>query len=195
MELQLIQNKIYKIRGQQVMLDRDLATIYGIETRTLKQAVRRNRERFPADFMFELTQNEANALINIGISQSVIPSNYNIGATKPFAFTEQGVAMLASVLKSKQAVMMNIEIIRAFVAIRQMVLENKLQTLEISELKHRMAEIERSLEGNLEAMNDLSEDVRHEIDTIYTAIGELAIRQKQIEEQPKTERPKVGFKI
>lgn len=189
MELQLIQNKIYKIRGQQVMLDRDLAVLYQVTTGNFNKAVKRNIERFPDEFLFQLTKEEFNLIFQNGTSKW--------GGTRklPIAFTEYGVAMLAGILHSPLAVQINIQIIRAFVAIRQMVLENKLQTLEISELKHRMAEIERSLEGNLEAMNDLSEDVRHEIDTIYTAIGELAIRQKQIEEQPKTERPKVGFKI
>lgn len=88
MELQIIQNKIFEVRGLRVMIDFHLAELYQVETRVLKQAVRRNIERFPEDFMFELTGEEAMQLINMGVSQSVIPSGYNVGATKIFAFTE-----------------------------------------------------------------------------------------------------------
>ena len=101
MEIAVIQNKIYEIRGQRVMLDFDLAALYQVETRTLKQAVRRNIERFPEDFMLQLSSDEANYLINIGRSQNVIPPDYNFGVAMPMAFTEQGVAMLSSVLRSK----------------------------------------------------------------------------------------------
>ena len=96
-ELILIENKIYEVRGTKVMLDFDLAELYGIETRTLKQAVRRNIERFPEDFMFMLTKEEANNLIHIGVSQNVISPEYNVGSTNIFAFTENGVSMLSSV--------------------------------------------------------------------------------------------------
>lgn len=88
-ELILIENKIYEVRGTKVMLDFDLAELYGIETRTLKQAVRRNIERFPEDFMFMLTREEANNLIHIGVSQNVISPEYNVGSTNIFAFTEK----------------------------------------------------------------------------------------------------------
>ena len=114
MKLQLIQNKIYEIRGQKVMLDFDLAEMYGTETKRLKEAVRRNIHRFPGDFMFELTENEHEFLrTQIATSKR--------GGTRyfPFAFTEQGVAMLASVLNSKTAIQVNISIVRAFVLLRQ----------------------------------------------------------------------------
>ena len=120
MELQVIQNKIYEIRGQRVMLDFDLAEMYQVETRALKQAVRRNIERFPDDFMFELTPKEYNDLkMNIR-SQNVILENGRGKYAKymPFAFTEPGVAMLSSVLKSNAAIAVNITIIRAFIAMR-----------------------------------------------------------------------------
>ena len=118
MEIQVIQSKIYEIRGVRVMLDRDLAELYQVETRTLKQAVRRNIERFPEDFMMRLSAVEANKLIDIGRSQNVIPQDYNIGSSEMFAFTEEGVAMLSGVLRSKAAVQVNIAIMRAFVAMR-----------------------------------------------------------------------------
>jgi hypothetical protein len=94
-QLEIITQKIHKIRNQKVMLDYDLAALYEIETRVLKQAVKRNASRFPSDFMFALTENEINDLV----SQSVIPSKSYFGGSLPFAFTEQGVAMLSSVLK------------------------------------------------------------------------------------------------
>lgn len=119
MELQIIQNKIFEVRGLRVMIDFHLAELYQVETRVLKQAVRRNIERFPKDFMFELTGEEAMELISMGVSQSVIPSGYNVGISKVFAFTEQGVAMLSSVLRSKIAIEINISIMRAFVVLRQ----------------------------------------------------------------------------
>ena len=120
MDLQIIQNKIFEVRSCRVMLDYHLAELYQVETRALKQAVKRNIERFPGDFMFVLTQEEANLLLSIGVSQNVIPPAYNFGVAMPMAFTEQGVAMLSSVLRSKVAIEVNISIMRAFVLMRQM---------------------------------------------------------------------------
>src|ERR1700751_844105 len=100
MKLEVIQNKIYEIRGQKVMLDFDLAVLYCVETRALKQAVKRNKARFPSDFIFTLTQKEIDFLV----SQNVIPSKSYLGGAAPFAFTEQGVAMLSAILKSKKAI-------------------------------------------------------------------------------------------
>jgi hypothetical protein len=106
MELEVIKNKIFEIRGFKVMLDFDLALLYNVETRVLKQAVRRNNNRFPEDFMFILTEIEINQLV----SQSVIPSKSNLGGALPFAFTEQGIVMLSSVLNSEKAIEVNISI-------------------------------------------------------------------------------------
>lgn len=118
MDLQIIQNKIFEVRGCRVMLDYHLAELYQVETRALKQAVKRNIKRFPSDFMFVLTKEEANLLLSIGVSQNVIPPDYNFGVAMPMAFTEQGVAMLSSVLRSKVAIEVNISIMRAFVLMR-----------------------------------------------------------------------------
>lgn len=114
MELQIIQNKIYEIRGQRVMFDFDLAGLYDVETRALNQAVKRNSRRFPEDFMFQLSKSEFDNLM----SQNVISS---WGGTRklPYAFTEHGVTMLASVLRSEIAIEINIQIVRAFIALRQ----------------------------------------------------------------------------
>ncbi|MEI6555245.1 MAG: ORF6N domain-containing protein [Paludibacter sp.] len=114
MELQIIQNKIYEIRGQRVMLDFDLAELYVVETRVLNQAVKRNLTRFPPDFMFQLSNKEFDNLK----SQSVT-SSWGGNRKLPFAFTEHGVTMLASVLRSERAIEINIQIVRAFIALRQ----------------------------------------------------------------------------
>jgi hypothetical protein len=136
MEITVIQNKIFEIRGQRVMLDFHLAELYLIETRVLKQSVRRNIERFPDDFLFQLTEKEANILISMGTSQFVIPPGYNPGSSKMFAFTELGVAMLSSVLRSPIAIEINIRIMRAFVELRKMIvgydeLSKKIEQLEL----------------------------------------------------------------
>jgi len=132
-----VMNRIYVIRGHKVMLDRDLASLYGVETRVLKQAVRRNIDRFPDDFMFEVSDEELNSMV----SQFVIPDKKTFGGASPFAFTEQGVTMLSSVLSSKQAIHINIQIMRVFTRIRQMLADNTELRLEIAEIKHAVDKI------------------------------------------------------
>jgi len=198
MDLQIIQSKIFEVRGCKVMLDVDLAQLYCTETSQLKRAVRRNMERFPEDFMFQLTQEEANSLISIGVCQIGTPL-YNFSAYTPFAFTEQGVAMLSSVLRNEIAVKVNISIMRAFVAVRQYILSSNIQSKEIEELRERMKELETQNEKTLKiitnlgeetlgAVNDLSEDVRKEIDNIYIALTELAENKPKVKQR----RP-IGF--
>lgn len=177
-DLEVIQHKIYEVRGVRVMLDFDLATLYGIQTRALKQAVKRNINRFPNDFMFVLTKSEANSLLFIGVSQTVIPPEYNFGATLPMAFTEQGVAMLSGVLRSDRAVEVNISIMRAFVQMRQFILQNREIMLGIEELRKKLNQLEQSGEETLAAMNDLSEDTRKELDDIYIALAQMANKKK-----------------
>ena len=152
-ELTTIQSKIYEIRGQRVMLDFDLAALYQVETRVLKQAVRRNIERFPSDFMFELTADEFNSLKDSLRSQFVISNKGGI-RYMPFAFTEQGVAMLSSVLKSAAAIQTNIAIMRAFVAMRNYIMTTSTITAELSEIRAKLALLERADEDNAEAVND-----------------------------------------
>ena len=136
-EIVLIQNLIYEIRGQKVMLDSDLAKLYQVETRVLNQAVKRNLKRFPPDFMFQLTAEEVLNMSSQNVTTSTRPTS-----APPFAFTEQGVAMLSGVLKSDIAI------------------------------------------------NDLSEDMRQEIDNLYLAIAELSSRLEEKKNEP---RPKIGF--
>ena len=190
MELQPIQSKIYEIRGQRVMLDFDLAELYQVENRVLKQAVRRNIERFPEDFMLRLSAKEANRLIDIGRSQNVIPQDYNIGSSEMCAFTEEGVAMLSGVLRSKTAAQVNIAIMRAFVAMRNYITTTTQITAELAEIRAKLALLERADADNAEAVSDLSEDMRQELDNIYQAIAALSIKVPQAR---KPSQP-IGFK-
>lgn len=167
MDLQIIQNKIFEVRSCRVMLDYHLAELYQVETRALKQAVKRNIERFPGDFMFVLTQEEANLLLSTGVSQNVIPPAYNFGVAMPMAFTEQGVAMLSSVLRSKVAIEVNISIMRAFVLMRQM-------AIGYEELSRRIEELEVSTDA--------------QFNELYQVLTQLLSQSKQ-----QKERRPVGF--
>jgi hypothetical protein len=155
--------KIVLLRDEKVILDIHLAELYGVETRALKQAVRRNIERFPADdFMFELTDNE----VDIVVSQNVIPHKKYLGGAKPFAFTETGVAMLSSVLKSQTAIEMNIAIMRTFVALRKVASNYKEVMQVLTEMRSRY-------------------DARFE--EVYAALEKLI-------NPPPEARPRVGFR-
>ena len=167
MELEQIKNSILVIRRKKVMLDMDLAKIYEVETRVLKQAVRRNIDRFPEDFMFQLTELEMQNLV----SQNVIPTFNHFGGSKPFAFTEQGIAMLSSVLKSKKAVQMNISIMRAFVMMRQF-------ALTYQELLEKLIELERQ-------HNQKFDDIEQVLNYLI---------QKDNQKTQQTTRKQVGYK-
>ena len=192
MELNIIQNRIYEIRGLRVMLDFDLAELYQVETKRLKESVRRNIERFEGDdFMFELTEKEYNSLI-ISLRSQFATSNERGGRRHmPFAFTEQGVAMLSSILRSETAILVNRSIIRAFVAMRNYIMSTKHLESELQALKAKLELLERNDEENLEAINDLSEDMGREIDNIYMAIAALSAKTT---EQPAPPSRKIGFK-
>lgn len=146
MELQIIQNKIYEIRGSKVMLDSDLAELYEVETKVLNQSVKRNSTRFPEDFSFQLTDNE---IINLR-SQFVTLENDNVSYFRfnPYVFTEQGVAMLSSVLRSEKAVQVNIAIMRTFVAIRQYAFGYK-------DLKEKIEQLESKYDGQIEDVHQV----------------------------------------
>ena len=167
MELILIQKKILVLRNQRVMLDFHLAEFYDVETRALKQAVKRNSFRFPADFMFELTEKE----IDMVVSQNVIPSRSFLGGAKPYAFTEHGVSMLSSILKGRRAVEVNIAIIRAFIFLKQY--SNDLKTLQKS-----IEEIESKFNRKIENINEV--------------IDYLLAKPEPTKIKP---RKKIGFKI
>lgn len=186
-ELQSIHNKIYEIRGVRVMLDRDLADLYQVTTSALNQTVKRNLKRFPPDFMFQLTDEE----VENWKSQIVISKSISMGLRRnPFAFTEQGVAMLSGLLNSDIAINANIAIMRAFVAMRNYITTTDNLTAELREIRARLALLERSDEENMEAVNDLSEDMRHELDNIYNAIAALSVKPANAKKQPNP----IGFK-
>jgi len=193
-----IKNRIFEIRGQEVILDVDLAKLYQTETGMLKRAVRRNIERFPDDFMFQLSKEEANGLVFSGVFQIGTPL-YNFSAYLPYAFTEQGVAMLSSVLRSEIAIKVNISVMRAFVAVRKIIQNNNALSLEIEGLKnkinrieidtkHLFDKIEEIGEDSLKAVNDLSEDIRSEVDDIYFVLNELSTKSKDLKN-----RNPIGF--
>ena len=164
---QKILNRIYVVRGEKIMLDRDLAELYGIETRVLKQAVKRNMERFPKDFMFEMTAKEIDGMV----SQNVIPSKSYFGGAKPFFFTEQGVTMLSCILNSKTAIEVNLRVVRVFVKMREYALTHKEILLQLSKL-------EKEVKGN-------SKD----IENIFMVLKELLVKESK-----PTPRNKIGFK-
>ena len=185
-ELILVQNLIHEFRGKKVMLDFDLARLYQVETRVLNQSVKRNIKRFPPDFMFQLTEDEwfTNS------SQIVMTSNRPKSAL-PYAFTEQGVAMLSGLLKSDVAIAANIAIMRAFVQVREYLLAASTVSAELKELRAKVDLLALQREEDLGDINDLSEDVRQDIDNLFLAIGELSSR---IEEKKHEPRRKIGFR-
>ena len=140
---QIIQEKIYVVRGAKVMLGHDLASLYEVETKALMQAVRRNRERFPDDFMFQLTGVELNSLRSQFVTLEKGRGRYP--KYLPYAFTEQGVAMLSAVLRSNRAIQVSIGIIRVFVSLRQMIASDR-------QLAHRIDELEKKYDGQFHAV-------------------------------------------
>jgi hypothetical protein len=148
MELKIIQNRIYTIRGLQVMIDRDLASIYGVKPTRLREQVKRNNNRFPSDFMFQLNDNE----VDFMVSQNAIPSRKHLGGALPWVFTEQGVANLSSVLNSEQAIEANITIMRAFVEMRKFILNNAQLFQRIGNIEQKQIETEKRIDELLNAL-------------------------------------------
>ena len=166
---QRILNRILVLRGENCLMDFHLAEIYQVETRALKQAVRRNLDLFPEDFMFVLTQDEMDDVV----SQNVIPSKQYFGGSFPYAFTETGIAMLSSVLKSKRAREMNIAIIRTFVALRKILLNSSEIRLELESIKKKLGKYDQSIEI-----------VYHHLDKLI-----------RTHEKPKLPEKSIGYKI
>ena len=183
-DLQLIQSKIYEIRGQRVMLDFDLAQMYGTETAQLKRTVRRNKKRFDGeDFMFEVTRDELSKC-QIGTLNKGRGSNIKY---LPFAFTELGVAMLSSVLNSETAIEINKGIMRAFVAIRQLITNPP--SCRNEELQQEMKKLRNYMEEIFANQNDINEDTRIQLELINQTLAELQVHQK-LSDKPR--RP-IGF--
>ena len=177
-QLQIIQNKIYEFRGQKVMLDRDLAEMYGVQTKVLNQAVKRNIERFPSDVMFQISSEE----IQDWRSQFVTSNAIKMGLRRnPYVFTELGVAMLSSVLNSKVAIQINMGIMRAFVAVRQMI--NLPKRDKLAELQVEVEELKGYIEEVFADYNDINDDTRMQLELINQTLAELQA-QKKLKERP-----------
>jgi len=185
MELSIIQSRIHEIRGYKVMLDFDLAEIYKVPTKALKQSVKRNMKRFPDDFMFELTKNEWKELVTIC---DHIPETMKHSYIPPFAFTEHGVTMLSSVLRSDVAIDASILIVRAFVAMRQLVLNPPID--KIGELQNEMRELKQYVEDVFKDYNDINEDTRIQLELINESLAELQAKKKELEKP----RNPIGFR-
>ena len=183
-QLQIIQSKIYEIRGQRVMLDFDLAELYGIETKYLKRSVKNNIRRFPPDFMFELTKEEfENLRCNFSTSKR--------GGIRymPFAFSEHGVAQLSAILNSDNAIEVNIQIIRTFVAMRQWITTPPID--KSAELREEIKKLKEYMEEVFSDQNDINEDTRMQIELINQTLAELQVNNK---DQRRKTRPRIGFK-
>lgn len=208
-ELQVIKNKIFEIRGQKVMLDYDLAAMYGVETKRLNEQVKRNIERFPDDFMFQLTKGEWEILTKQQIKSQFVTTNtsknqidiilrsqfataktFTKSRTLPYAFTEQGVAMLSSVLRSPLAIQVNIGIICAFVEYRRMTSTLSISNtdVDIAQLRKEFEELKLDIEYILHDQNDINESTRMQLDNISMVLAEL-----QAKEPKQRTKRRIGF--
>jgi len=185
-DLQLIQSKIYEIRGHKVMIDRDLAELYQVTTGNLNKSVQRNIKRFPSDFMFQLTKEEFDQLKTNLIFQNGI-SNWGGTRKLPYAFTEQGLAMLSGILNSDTAIQVNINIMRAFVAMRRLISNPPVD--KNAELREEMKKLKDYMEEIFADQNDINEDTRIQPELINQTLAELQVHQK-LSDKPR--RP-IGF--
>jgi hypothetical protein len=165
---EIIENKIYVIRGQKVMLDRDLAELYGVKNIRLREQVKRNLEKFPINFMFQLTQDEA----EIMVSQNAIPSKQHLGGSLPYVFTEHGVLQLSNVLNSERATQISIKIIEIFIKMREMLVDNLSLRLDVEQIKKKLENQDKNIE------------------LVFNYLDELIEKQ----ENPKPKK-QIGFKI
>ena len=183
-DIEVIKHRIYEVRGQRVMLDRDLAELYNVETRALNQAVRRNIDRFPEDFMFVMTDDEMNAWK----SQIVMSNSIRMGMRRPpVVFTELGIAMLSSVLRSETAIQVNINIMRAFVAIRHAIGAWQGVNLKVEQLSHKVDNLNARVDEILHEQNENNMEMAVQIEAINNALD-------QLREKPSTPRKRIGFK-
>ena len=183
-DIEVIKHRIYEVRGQRVMLDRDLAELYNVETRALNQAVRRNIDRFPEDFMFVMTEDEMNAWK----SQIVMSNSIRMGMRRPpVVFTELGIAMLSSVLRSETAIQVNINIMRAFVAIRHAIGAWQGVNLKVEQLSHKVDNLNARVDEILHEQNENNMEMAVQISALNDALD-------QLREKPSTPRKRIGFK-
>ena len=183
-DIEVIKHRIYEVRGLRVMLDRDLAELYGVETRVLNQAVKRNIERFPEDFMFQLTAKERDSMS----SQFVMTSpSKRPKVALPYAFTEHGALMLASVLKSPSAIQMSVMVTRAFIAMREALSGMMSVNYKVEHLSHKVDSLNARVNEILHEQNDNNMEVAVQIGALNDALD-------QLREKPSTPRKGIGFK-
>ncbi len=184
-DIDVIKNRIYEVRGQRVMLDRDLAELYEVEVKYLKRQVNRNIERFPADFMFEISHEEYNSL---RCQNGTLKSGRGQHAKyMPYAFTEEGVAMLSGILRSPMAIQVNINIMRAFVMIRQAVATWQDTNLKVEQLSHKVDSLNARVDEILHEQNENNMEMAVQIGALNDALD-------QLREKPTTPRKRIGFK-
>lgn len=195
-----IKEAIYEIRGQKVMLDYDLATIYGVRTGTLNQAVKRNIDRFPDDFMFKLTVKEwdeldCNILNSNMRSQSVTASaNRRNKSNPPYAFTEHGAVMLASVLRSPSAVQMSVMVTRAFIAMRQAITTMLSVDLKVEQISHKVDQLNAYVEELLHDQNDINDQQEQTNNEVALQIEAINDALDQLRNEKAKPRKPIGFK-
>ncbi len=206
--IEVIKHRIYEVRGLRVMLDRDLAELYNVETRALNQAVKRNIDRFPDDFLFRLNKNEWTLLksqIVISNNDAIPADNKDVGANDgglksqivisnrggdralPYAFTELGIAMLSSVLRSETAIQVNINIMRAFVAIRHAIGAWQGVNLKVEQLSHKVDNLNARVDEILHEQNENNMEMAVQISALNDALD-------QLREKPSKPRKRIGFK-
>lgn len=214
-EVEVIRHRIYEVRGLRVMLDRDLAELYGVETRALNQAVKRNIDRFPDDFLFRLNKNEWTFLksqIVISNTDATTADNKDVATNGdslksqfvisnrggdralPYAFTELGIAMLSSVLRSETAIQVNINIMRAFVAIRHAVSAWQGVNLKVEQLSHKVDQLNNYVEEILHDQNDINQQQDETNTEIALQIEAINDALDQLREKPSTPRKRIGYK-
>ena len=213
-DVEAIKHRIYEVRGMRVMLDRDLAELYGVETRVLNQSVRRNIDRFPEDFMFQLSRKDFFSIIpqyivvnkdDTNLKSQIVTSSSESADTEdnlksqnvmsnwggirkmPYAFTELGIAMLSSVLRSETAIQVNINIMRAFVMIRQTVAAWQSTNLKVEQLEHKVDNLSARVDEILHEQNDNNMEIAVQIEAINDALD-------QLREKPSTPRKRIGYK-
>ncbi len=202
-DIEVIKHRIYEVRGQRVMLDRDLAELYGVETKVLNQAVKRNIERFPEDFMFQLDRkdvfpsrlqqfsvNEYNA----NLKSQFVTSSWGGTRKLPYVFTELGIAMLSSVLRSETAIQVNINIMRAFVAIRHAIGTWQGVNLNVEQLEHKVDQLNNYVEEILRDQNDINQQQDETNNEIAIQIEAINDALDQLREKSSTPRKRIGFK-
>lgn len=197
-DIEVIKHRTYEVRGMRVMLDRDLAELYGVETRVLNQAVKRNTDRFPADFMFQLTREERDSMSSQIVMTSgqedcmssqivMTSSNKRPKVALPYAFTEHGALMLASVLRSPSAIQMSVMVTRAFIAMREALSGMMSVNYKMEQLSHKVDNLSARVDEILHEQNDNNMEIAVQIEAINDALD-------QLREKPSAPRKRIGYK-